>query len=347
MNNQSQFHTGSMFQSLILLGFSLVIFKYHFSGEIQKLINTKYELLSLSAGIILFVLFIVQLLRSVGWWVRDDHSDCCGVGHHDHHNPEHHHNNIHNLNLDRDHHHCHHHGGMSSRPLFRTISYIVFCLPLLTGLLMPAQTLDASMAEKKGVQLAGGVSAKLNTGAVVKGSTGGSYSSKDTTTEVNTYDSTDPSSIDINDPNHYADVEASDEVVYFDDLFEERIEEMKALDTIRLEDENFVRDYDAISFYPADLIGKKIELTGFVYREGDMSDDQLVVSRFIITHCVADAGVVGFLSEIPNASELPNDTWIHVKGTLDITYYNEYEIPMLIIDSWEKVDAPADPYVYP
>ncbi|WP_396021233.1 hypothetical protein [Bacillus sp. S/N-304-OC-R1] len=47
-----------------------------------------------------------------------------------------------------------------------------------------------------------------------------------------------------------------------------------------------------------------MQLTGFAYKEDGFEQDQLVIARFVITHCVADASIVGFLTELPEASSI-------------------------------------------
>ncbi|CAM5231630.1 hypothetical protein LSPH24S_03564 [Lysinibacillus sphaericus] len=64
--------------------------------------------------------------------------------------------------------------------------------------------------------------------------------------------------------------------------------------------------------------GKKIRLSGFVLKETDLLENQFVISRFLITHCVADASIIGFLTEMPEAASLQEDSWIEAEGTIDM-----------------------------
>lgn len=73
----------------------------------------------------------------------------------------------------------------------------------------------------------------------------------------------------------------------------------------------------------------------------------MVISRFLITHCVADAGIVGFLSEFDEASALAEDTWIEATGILDVTTYNGAQLPLIKITDWKTIDQPEEPYLYP
>lgn len=273
-----------MLRAIILLGFAGFIFKLHYTGEIGKYINMKYVAFSQIASVLLVFLFFIQMYRI---WVAKEN--------------EHHHE-------DCDHDGCDHdHGFSSGWSWKKVVSYTILIAPLVTGFLLPAKTLDASIASNKGVLLA----------SPSKG-----------------------------DPKPTVD-ETVEQPVYFDDLYTEKINEMKSQALIQMADGGFVSQYDTISLYPEQFKGMPIEMMGFVYKEEGMKANQLVLSRFIITHCVADAGLLGFLTQMDEASQLEKDTWIQVKGTLDLTTYGDFELPIIKVREWKVVEPPADPYVYP
>ena len=68
--------------------------------------------------------------------------------------------------------------------------------------------------------------------------------------------------------------------------------------SIMMNDSVFAAYYDEINMDIEKFKGRKIQLKGFVYKEDGLEQDQLVISRFLITHCVADASIIGFLSRI-------------------------------------------------
>lgn len=286
-----------MLRAIILLGFAGFIFKLHYTGEIGKYINMKYVAFSQIASVLLVFLFFIQLYRT--WLAKEN---------------EHHHEDCGHDGCDHDH-------GFSSGWTWKTVvSYTILIVPLVTGFLMPAKTLDASIASNKGVLLA----------SPGKG---------------------DPKPTEDGSGDPSANIEGSSSPpVYFDDLYTEKINEMKSEPQIQMAnaDRNFVSKYDTISLYPEQFKGMPIEMMGFVYKEeGLMKSNQLVLSRFIITHCVADAGLLGFLAQMDEASQLEKDTWIQVKGTLDLTTYGDMELPIIKVREWKVVDPPKDPYVYP
>ncbi|MGZ4159255.1 MAG: DUF1980 domain-containing protein, partial [Neobacillus sp.] len=72
-----------MIRSLILIGFTYLIFKLHITGDISKYINMKYSYLSAAAGYGLLVLTIVQIFmmnKNDSKKAACDH-DHCGHNH--------------------------------------------------------------------------------------------------------------------------------------------------------------------------------------------------------------------------------------------------------------------------
>ncbi len=70
--------------------------------------------------------------------------------------------------------------------------------------------------------------------------------------------------------------------------------------------------YDEISRDIKQYKGKEISFNEFVYKEDAFAENQLVIGRYLITHCVAEASIVGFLSEIEKAGTVPENTSIKV-----------------------------------
>ncbi|XBM32796.1 DUF1980 domain-containing protein [Bacillus licheniformis] len=73
------FQLRQFLRALVLAAFSVFIFKLHYTGEIDKLINPKYDYTSLIAAGVFAFLFIIQLTRI--WTVKDDRAGDCGCGH--------------------------------------------------------------------------------------------------------------------------------------------------------------------------------------------------------------------------------------------------------------------------
>ncbi|RBP90566.1 putative membrane protein [Cytobacillus firmus] len=315
-------HFQQALRALILLAFCGLIFQLHYTGDITKYINPKYVRLSQSASILFLFLFFIQITRiwtSTKEEVDHEHhhgEDCC---HHDDHNCSHHH----------DH-------GDTPFTGKKLLSYSIILFPLLTGFLLPAKTLDASIAEKKG-------------GLAILGNQ---------KKEVNTSAGSEQSDFDLEDYSFEEELEEAEELEHdlsvneeVEEISNEEFEQLKkdlySSPAIKMDDKVFSLYYEEIGKDIDKFIGREIEFQGFIYKEEGLASNQLVISRFLITHCVADASMIGFLSEMEEAPKLYDNMWVKVSGVIDKAVYNGTELPLIKIKDWKEIEEPFIPYLYP
>lgn len=94
-------------------------------------------------------------------------------------------------------------------------------------------------------------------------------------------------------------------------------------------------------------IGSTASVIGFVYHDDRLTGNKIMVGRFTITCCVADAFAVGMVIDSHDASTFENDTWVKVDGTLDEITIDGVKIPMIHASSITEIEPPAQPYLYP
>lgn len=295
------FHLQQAVRALILLAFSGMLFKLHLTGEITKFINPKYIGLSQAASVLFIILFFIQITRV---WTPE------ASDHHCHH----------------DDHSCGHDHGESTFTIKKLISYSIIILPLVTGFVLPAKVLDASIVNKKG-------------GMAVLSNQNQNQTSQ-ITPEEEIDELTQSEDFDDNAP-LVVENEISNEE------YDQLVQKLERDPSIVMEETVFNTYYEEISKDIHKFKGRQIILKGSVYKEEGLEANQLVISRFLITHCVADASIIGFLSEFDEASMINEDTWIEASGVLDITTYNGTELPYIKITEWKKVSEPQQPYIYP
>ncbi|WP_163102029.1 TIGR03943 family putative permease subunit [Peribacillus alkalitolerans] len=301
------------FRAFIILGFSGFIMSLHWTGEINKYINPKYEALSKIAALIFFLLFIVQLTRVWNRKEQHHHEHACDHG-------------------DA----CHHDHGQTPFTFKKLVSYVIIILPLLTGIILPAKTLNASMAESKG-------------GALLARDFQKSPKSVGEIPEVDLPEE-DSTEVEQDDPvlqgEHGPDLSFNEKEMS-EDKFEKLQADLQKQSFIDMKDDLFSTYYELISQDIKPFEGKKIKLTGFVYKEEGFGSNQLVLSRFLVTHCVADASVIGFLTEFDDASGLKPDTWVEAEGVIKLGRYGEMDLPIIQVTNWKTTSEPKQPYVYP
>ncbi|MBU3190173.1 TIGR03943 family protein [Clostridium bowmanii] len=118
-------------------------------------------------------------------------------------------------------------------------------------------------------------------------------------------------------------------------------------DTILVNDNNFIGWTQEISYNMAKYEGKKITLTGFVFKTDGFKENEFVPARLLMSCCAADLQPVGLLCHYDKAKELKQDTWIIVKGEIKILDYNGEKTPVIIAESIQITNKPTNEYVYP
>lgn len=116
---------------------------------------------------------------------------------------------------------------------------------------------------------------------------------------------------------------------------------------IVVNDNNFEKWTEEISYNMAKYEGKKIVLTGFVFKSKEFKENEFVPARLMMSCCAADLQPVGLLCHYDKAKALKQDTWIIVKGKIKILDFNGEKIPVIIAESIKNTQKPSNEYVYP
>jgi putative membrane protein len=95
------------------------------------------------------------------------------------------------------------------------------------------------------------------------------------------------------------------------------------------------------------LSGEPADITGFVYLDPRLPTNQIMVGRFTITCCVADAVALGIVVETTQAAILESNTWVRVKGKIQVIQDEEKLKPLLQAIEVETIPEPAQPYLFP
>lgn len=216
--------------------------------------------------------------------------------------------------VDEEVHHHHDHG--LTNPSQRVIAYVLLALPVIVGTLFPTVSLDTTIVEAKGFNF-----------PISKESVG--------------------------DPEMQTQYLKPDMSIYFNKS--DYLDQMKKLkekyddkQLIKITDENYLEVMELIYNYSSEFIGKKISYEGFVYKKPDGEKEDNFLFRFGIIHCVADSGVFGLLTHMPEGTNVKNDKWYKVEGTIQSDYYEPFkrDIPVVEVNTLTKIEAPKNQYVY-
>ncbi|MYL65698.1 TIGR03943 family protein [Bacillus hwajinpoensis] len=313
-----QFHM--FLRSIILMGFFLLIIKLVLSETIHLYVAPKMLPFVYFAGGCFFLIGIIQFFKSMSSNLAEEIECNCGADHH-----------------------------MKGSFVRKTMIYLLFILPVLGGLGLPQKVIDSTVAANRGIQYGGGL-----------------YTKPPDSSAALSEDSSDTNTQDVDkfleDPEAY--MEEMDERVkneaakspasntssgYSDDYnkYDELAAKYSKMDHIQITNKNYLDVITTIDLNLEKFIGKKLTIKGFVYREPDFNEKQIVVARFGMNCCVADASVYGTLIESDQVHSIEEDTWVEVTGTISNTSYNGQEMMLLLPDEMKQIEAPKDPYVYP
>lgn len=211
-------------------------------------------------------------------------------------------------------HDSHDHG--LSKPYQRWIAYLLLALPIVVGTLFPTVSLNTTIVEAKGFNF------PLSKESVGDPQVQTQYLKPDTSIYFNKSD-------------------YQDQMNELKDKYED--EQM-----IAITDDNYLEIMELIYNYPSEFIGKKVSYEGFVYQSKNDKATDTFLFRFGIIHCVADSGVFGLLTHLPEGMTVKNDDWYKVEGTIQTDFYQPFkrEISSVVVTKVEKITAPENQYVY-
>ncbi|MGZ4112679.1 MAG: TIGR03943 family putative permease subunit [Tumebacillaceae bacterium] len=124
-------------------------------------------------------------------------------------------------------------------------------------------------------------------------------------------------------------------------------ERLYKLDTIEMKDQWFIEKLQALNTFASVFEGKQIKFKGFVSRDEGLAENQFLIGRMAMTHCIADITPYTMVAEAPNADTYANGSWVTLTGTIGQTTYKGQTVAKLVIQNVEPASAPSIPYVYP
>lgn len=203
-----------------------------------------------------------------------------------------------------------------------SIPLLFFILPLIMAFLLPTQSFNSDYISYGDLKLQG------NSGNVDNPEIKTEYSEEDEYKEDIYID-------------EYSDAENKN-------IIESNRNELQLIDeTIIMDNDNYVRWIQEIYENIEKYNGKKIQVSGFVFKDEQFEDNEFVSARMMMVCCAADMQPIGFLCRYDNAAELKVDTWIIVYGTIAKGEFNGNVIPVIEADKVENIEKPEFDYVYP
>lgn len=211
--------------------------------------------------------------------------------------------------------------------------YLVFLIPLLFAFLLPAKSLDSSAMAFGDIELASGNINSVNSSSAV------SENSEEVQGSADAYgaDAYGPDSYEI-------DAYASDPASGADGSI---TSEPASNAPIIVSNDDFVYWLQEINYNMEKYEGREIEITGFVFKSKEFSNNEFVPARLMMSCCTADLQPVGLLCRYDGAAALVQDNWLKVTGIIREAEYNGQKTPAIIASKVEEAKKPDNEYVYP
>ena len=116
---------------------------------------------------------------------------------------------------------------------------------------------------------------------------------------------------------------------------------------LEIDAKNYTNILQAVHNDVDSYIGCKLHFSGYVYRLLDFEPNQFVLARdMLVSEDKSQTLVVGFLCSFDKAMDFEEGTWIDLIGTITKEDFHG-EIPVINVQSVEKIDKPESPFVYP
>lgn len=293
-------------RGIILLGFSLLMFKLIVTGNVTKFIAPKMLPFIYFSLFTFFLLSIIQLWRSRSSENIEVTCDCNG-----HELPK-----------------------TKGRTIF---IYSLFIFPILTGFIFKDAVLDSSVVAKRGFKSE--VLASSSNQTVVQEENLAEKYLENPDAFLKEMEEEAKKQVSLSE-----DTESIQGI--FEQHDKKVKQSLLKDEVLKVTEENFITVTRIIDQYSDEFVGKEIEYSGFIYRESDFKEDEFVIARFGISCCAADASVYGTIASYEKARNFINDEWVKVTGTLSTTIYHDVQIPLIQVEKIEKISQPDDPYVY-
>ena len=117
------------------------------------------------------------------------------------------------------------------------------------------------------------------------------------------------------------------------------------------EDRSIVDWTRTLSVYPEPeaYAGQPVDVKGFVVHPPKLDEDLIIVARFMITCCAADAYPVGLPVQLPPGStrnEFEPDGWLRIRGEMKSGRLEGRRQVIIAAETLDPIPEPDDPYGY-
>lgn len=98
----------------------------------------------------------------------------------------------------------------------------------------------------------------------------------------------------------------------------------------------------------SNYVGKKVNVTGFVFKPNEYPEDVFLASRFLVSCCAVDARPVGLPVRLEGwEKDFKSDEWLNISGKFELAEINSGQALVIVPNETpEKTIQPVRPYIY-
>lgn len=129
-----------------------------------------------------------------------------------------------------------------------------------------------------------------------------------------------------------------------------RLEPQAFRASVRPEERSLIDWVRTLNVYPEpdSYKGQLVKVTGFVIHPPELDSQYLLLSRFVLGCCAADAYPIGLPVKLKTGApqQFPADTWLEVEGKMTTETISNKRQLTIVADSLKKIPQPKNPYSY-
>jgi len=216
--------------------------------------------------------------------------------------------------------------------------YMIFVIPLAAALLFPATGVNSKDMTIANSNITASNSEQKNTNSKTDNASTGDTDSETYNEEASTDEDDAIASTQETQGANVTEKETSD--------ISEKYAQYEKDGVMVINDDIFADWYCDIYDNLDDFIGKKCQYLAQVYSMEDFGENQFLAGRYFMVCCAADLVGYGITCESDIRSELKDEEWITVTGTISQYEYNGNMVPLLTDVTITKAEAPDVEYVY-
>lgn len=232
------------------------------------------------------------------------------------------------------------------RQKVNVFQYLFFIIPLIMAFSLPSKDISSSSMSFGNMNVAG----QMNSTSQDDTSNIDSLDNSNTSDNLSADSSGSDNSADLNsvsdDTSSAINKQNTDTSLTAGNETEDDSLELQG-DTVVMDDSNFVSWVQEIYNNLSKYEGKKIKVTGFVFKDKQFKSNEFVPARLMMVCCAADLNPIGLLAHYNKASELKQDSWFEFSGNIVKGEFEGQQTPVIDIKSIQKIEKPKTEYVYP